>query len=90
MASKQLILLALLLISILTIKNTYSDNVTVRLNENYLISWTYLEEYKNITFETIVKTKGFIGIGFSTNGAMIGADIVIGGVAEDGKPYLYV
>lgn len=42
-----------------------------------------------ITIELHVETKGWVGLGFSPNGAMSGADMVISGVAN-GQGYAYV
>ncbi|XP_023931836.1 DBH-like monooxygenase protein 1 isoform X2 [Lingula anatina] len=51
----------------------------------YFLSWKFDNE--TITFETQVRTTGYIGLGFSPNGGMTGADIVIGWV-KDGTAYL--
>ncbi len=42
-----------------------------------------------ITFECHVNTLGYISLGFSPNGGMGGADIVVGGT-KNGQGYLYV
>lgn len=47
--------------------------------------------HQEILFRVEAKTKGYVGIGFSPNGGMEGADILIGGVNDnDLKPYLMV
>ncbi|XP_013392638.1 DBH-like monooxygenase protein 1 [Lingula anatina] len=51
----------------------------------FFLSWKFDNE--TITFETQVRTTGYIGLGFSPNGGMTGADIVIGWV-KDGTAYL--
>ncbi|XP_068222671.1 MOXD1 homolog 1-like [Palaemon carinicauda] len=46
----------------------------------YTLRWTPGED--DIIFEVHVATKGYIGIGFSTNGGMKGSDVIIGGVDD--------
>lgn len=41
-----------------------------------------------ISFLLEVQTLGYVGFGLSTTGAMASSDLVIGGVWQDGKPYL--
>ena len=41
-------------------------------------------------FHVAVETKGYVGFGFSPNGGMTGADIVIGGVYDNGFSYFAV
>ena len=43
-----------------------------------------------IQFSFQARTRGYLGIGFSPNGGMVGADIYIGGIDPLGKPYLIV
>lgn len=47
-------------------------------------------EMKRIEFEVSVETTGFIGFGLSYTGNMVGADVVIGGVYNDGNSYFTV
>ncbi|KAK3088535.1 hypothetical protein FSP39_020262 [Pinctada imbricata] len=49
-------------------------------NGNYLLYWKF--NATHITFETHVRTKGYVGFGFSTNGKMYPADVVIGWVKD--------
>ncbi|XP_073529316.1 DBH-like monooxygenase protein 1 isoform X1 [Phyllobates terribilis] len=51
----------------------------------YKMYWMHKENI--ITFLVQVETLGYVGLGFSSNGAMASSDIVIGGI-EKGKPYL--
>lgn len=44
----------------------------------------------NIIFEAQVRTKGWIGLGFSPNGAMAGSDIVIMWIDKNGQPHISV
>ncbi|XP_075059190.1 DBH-like monooxygenase protein 1 [Mixophyes fleayi] len=50
----------------------------------YKMNWLHKEN--TITFLLQVETLGYVGFGFSPNGAMAFSDIVIGGVKQ-GKPY---
>ncbi|XP_050995492.1 DBH-like monooxygenase protein 2 homolog [Labeo rohita] len=49
-----------------------------------LLRWGFDEIQRTILFEVTVNTTGWVGFGFSPNGGMAGADIVIGGVGPDG------
>jgi hypothetical protein len=51
------------------------------LDPNYSLFWTPGEEF--ITFEVQVQTLGYIGFGFSADGQMPGADMVIGWVRNN-------
>ncbi|XP_061098639.1 DBH-like monooxygenase protein 2 homolog [Conger conger] len=55
--------------------------------ENVTLRWGFDQLQNEITFELTVKTMGWVGLGFSPNGRMAGADIVIGGVAPNGSTY---
>lgn len=63
--------------------------------------WEYLDDEKNILlrwqtrhqeilFRVEARTLGYVGIGFSPNGDMEGADITIGWVDDSGKAILLV
>ncbi|KAG8225700.1 hypothetical protein J437_LFUL001733 [Ladona fulva] len=52
---------------------------------NYILLWTPGDD--EITFEVQVKTLGYVALGFSADGRMAGADMVIGWVA-DGEAFL--
>jgi len=47
------------------------------------LSWSVDRDLNEITFEVKVETAGYVGLGISPNGGMLGADIFIGGVADD-------
>ncbi|KAJ8356721.1 hypothetical protein SKAU_G00195150 [Synaphobranchus kaupii] len=55
--------------------------------QNVTLRWGFNQLQNEITFELTVKTTGWVGLGFSPNGGMAEADIVIGGVAPNGSPY---
>jgi hypothetical protein len=51
------------------------------LNEiNYYLFWAFNKE--RITFEVHVRTHGWFGLGFSGNGGMNGADMVVGWISN--------
>ncbi|XP_036406203.1 DBH-like monooxygenase protein 2 homolog [Megalops cyprinoides] len=56
-------------------------------DQNVTLRWGFDETRDEITFELTVKTTGWVGLGFSPNGGMAGADIVIGGVSPNGSTY---
>lgn len=62
--------------------------VALDTNKDYKLYWKTNKTH--ITFETIVKTRGYIGFGISTNGKMFPADVIVGWVADDGTPHLNV
>uniref|UniRef100_A0A914XB51 DOMON domain-containing protein n=1 Tax=Plectus sambesii TaxID=2011161 RepID=A0A914XB51_9BILA len=58
-------------------------------NGKYLLNWnppTNGSDY--FTFECVVATRGWLGLGFSPNGAMTDADIVIAWVDANGNPQI--
>merc|ERR1712002_689537 len=56
----------------------------VDLDPNYKLYWNFNDTH--ITFETVVKTAGYVAFGISGNGNMYPADVVIGWV-KDGTPH---
>lgn len=53
------------------------------------ISWTPLEH--SVVFSVEAKTRGYVGVGFSLDGKMANADLVVSWVDDiTGKPYLIV
>uniref|UniRef100_A0A674APS7 Monooxygenase, DBH-like 1, like n=1 Tax=Salmo trutta TaxID=8032 RepID=A0A674APS7_SALTR len=52
---------------------------------NVNLKWGFSDVQDTITFQLTVKTTGWVGFGLSPNGGMAGADIVIGGVGQDGN-----
>ncbi|CAL8124598.1 unnamed protein product [Orchesella dallaii] len=55
----------------------------------YELEWIVNWEENRILFNVTVQTKGYVGFGLSPKGKrkMSGADLVIGGVMPDGRPY---
>ncbi|XP_074472001.1 DBH-like monooxygenase protein 2 homolog [Sebastes fasciatus] len=57
----------------------YIDN-----NHMVCLKWGFDNLQGNITLKFIVNTTGWVGFGFSPNGGMAGADILMGGVGPNG------
>lgn len=57
------------------------------LDEKHMVClmWGFDNLKGNITFKLEVNTTGWVGFGFSPNGGMKGADMVMGGVGPDGS-----
>ncbi|ODN00396.1 DBH-like monooxygenase protein 2 [Orchesella cincta] len=54
---------------------------------------TYILEYGLVNNETLtvtatVATQGWVGVGLSQTGSMVGADLILGGVNADGEEYI--
>ena len=60
------------------------------LADYYLLTWEVDIEQKNVTFEVKAQTTGYVGFGVNTIGGMQEADIVIGGVFDNGTSYFAV
>ncbi|XP_026146155.1 DBH-like monooxygenase protein 2 homolog [Carassius auratus] len=54
-------------------------------NHKVHLKWGFDKVKGTILFELTVSTSGWVGFGFSPNGGMIGADMVIGGVGPQGS-----
>ena len=61
-------------------------------NENgyYALYWNFTRSTESIYFAVNVSTTGWVGFGLSPNGMMVGSDVVIGWVANDGTGYFHV
>lgn len=59
----------------------------VYLNDDYRMLWTI--DGRDVTFEVQVRTLGYIGLGFSNDGELAGADVAIGWVHQ-GQVYFQV
>ena len=55
---------------------------SVHFHENYLFKWKRDDTNKVLTVRVEVKTKGWVGFGFSSHGLMTKSDLVIGWVDE--------
>lgn len=71
------------ILSPLTPSETYTNtlNVNDQFALNYVMYWKLLS-VTEMQFELHCKTTGWVGIGWSTGGGMIGADIYFGWVAN--------
>ncbi|KAJ8300644.1 hypothetical protein KUTeg_022163, partial [Tegillarca granosa] len=70
----------------LTPTELYTHMMVLDTNNDFKLYWKTNKTH--ITFETIVKTRGYVGFGISTNGKMFPADVIVGWVADDGTPHL--
>ena len=60
-------------------------------NGNFNVSWMHNRAREELYFEVTVKTKGWVGFGFTfTPHNMSNYDIIIGGQTRRGKPYFNV
>lgn len=66
------------------------DSIVLNENPFYAVSWEADVSTGLIEFLVTAETKGFVGFGLSNTGGMKGADIIIGGVDANGKPYFTV
>lgn len=71
----------------LTAGENFAQSAYLDAAEKFHVQWEFTDD--DITFNVTVKTLGWFGLGFSENGGMAGADIILAGV-KDGQPYLKV
>uniref|UniRef100_A0A914WF20 DOMON domain-containing protein n=1 Tax=Plectus sambesii TaxID=2011161 RepID=A0A914WF20_9BILA len=58
-------------------------------NEKFQLNWNPAADGSDyFTFECVVATRGWLGLGFSSNGAMAAADMVIAWVDASGNPQI--
>lgn len=79
-------LAAVLLLVATTVSGAHWDHA-VDLDENYRLLWSINNQ--DITFEVQARTLGYVGLGFSTDGSIYGADVVIGWV-DNGQVHFQV
>lgn len=60
---------------------------SIDLDENYRVYWSIADQ--EITFEIQVRATGYVGFGFSPDGTIYAADMVIGWI-DGGQPYFQV
>lgn len=60
---------------------------SIDLDENYRVYWSIVDQ--EITFEIQVRATGYVGFGFSPDGTIYAADMVIGWI-DGGQPYFQV
>ena len=61
--------------------SNFIHTVYMDYEKKYNLSWNFDE--KEIVFETVVNTTGYVGFGLSPDGTMEDSDIVIGEVNDD-------
>lgn len=81
-----IIILMLAFIKSVNCYNFQSDHV-IDFDENYRLLWQVRSE--DIVFEVQVRTLGYVGLGFSRDGTLQGADLVIGWV-DQGQAFFQV
>ena len=79
-------ILTVLLVAATAVSGAHWDHA-VDLDENYRLLWSINNQ--DITFEVQARTLGYVGLGFSTDGSIYGADIVIGWV-DNGQVHFQV
>ncbi|CAL8068110.1 unnamed protein product [Orchesella dallaii] len=67
--------------------NPFRHSVNLDQRGKYVLEWEVDWKEERIYFNVTVSTNGWVGFGLSKKGTMKGADIVIGGVDKNGKPY---
>ncbi|CAL8101372.1 unnamed protein product [Orchesella dallaii] len=72
--------------NVLVPSNTRQREV-LEANGRVVVEWEINFDQKSITFDVTGETTGYLGFGLSPAGGMQGADIVIGGIANDGTSY---
>ncbi|CAL8068122.1 unnamed protein product [Orchesella dallaii] len=68
-------------------ENPFRHSRTLDPRGNYRLEWEVDWKEERVVFNVTAVTRGYIGFGLSLKGKMSGADIVIGGVDKNGKPY---
>ena len=59
--------------------------------ENFIVEWKVMPASKEIEFNITAKTIGWVGLGITEIGtSMQKLDVIVGGVDNSGKPYLWV
>lgn len=80
------LVIVMMMISCNSVQSLQWDN-SVDMDEEFRLLWNI--KGSEITFEVQVATLGYVGIGFSANGAMDNADMAIGWV-DQGQAYFQV
>lgn len=73
--------------TLVSCQSTSELDHSIDLDENYRLYWRVIEQ--DIVFEIQVRTAGYVGFGFSRDGTIYGADLVIGWI-DSGHPYFQV
>ena len=72
-------------------QNVYSNNIVLD-NGNYNVSWNFNASSDTLEFLVEVRTTGWVGFGVALNAPnnMMGYDVAVGGVFNNGTGYLQV
>jgi len=73
-------------VAIHTTADNFSHHITLDQQAHFKLEWR--SNVDSITFRVSVRTRGYIGLGFSPSGGMHGADIALAWVSGDGKVHL--
>lgn len=89
---KLLILCCLLQLLLVHFASTHEwlHHVILDSENHYQVKWHFDLSLESITFNVCVRTKGWIGFGFSPNGGMTGSDLIITWVDAYGRAHLQV
>jgi len=64
----------------------FTHHTLLDIQQRYLLEWR--PEPATITFRVSVRTRGYVGLGFSPSGGMYGADMALAWVSDDGVVHL--
>lgn len=84
---RKLVILVTTAVALVGLASAAHWDHAVDLDENYRLLWSINNQ--DITFEVQARTLGYVGLGFSTDGSIYGADIVIGWV-DNGQVHFQV
>ena len=71
------------------LSSEYAHHAVLHPEEKMKLFWTIDWDHESVSFAVEAETTGWVGLGFSSNGQMIGSDMVIGWV-KDGTGFLTV
>ena len=71
--------------------SSYPFSATLSESPLYQLYWSYDNAEESVSFLVRVETTGWVGLGLSPNGGMIGSDVVIGWVDDNsGDAFFHV
>ena len=68
----------------------YSFKLSLNEDPSYMLYWSVDLDQKEVSFAVDVNAQGWVGLGLSKNGQMIGSDVVTAWIKDDGEPQLQV
>jgi DOMON domain len=83
----------IVIVSVLLLINSTVETIginwdhSIDLDENFRLMWMIRDQ--DITFEVQVRTQGYVGLGFSKDGTIYGADMAVGWI-DHGHAYFQV